>query len=328
MDGPRICIVGAGAIGGVLGVRLAASGTPTTALARGRTLAALRTNGWRLRHPDGTTHAPVSASDDPAELGEHDIVIITVKAHALPDLAPTLTPLFGAGTLVVPAINGVPWWFFDGLGGPYDGLRLRAVDPAGTIAAAIPTERVIGCVAYLSANVLEPGYANQSAGNRLILGEPGAGAGVRVASVTEPLRRAGFDVTGSARIQDDIWYKLWGNLTMNPISALTGSTADRILDDELVAGFAYAVMREAAAIGDRIGCPIGQTPEDRGVVTRKLGAFKTSMLQDAEAGRSLELDAIVTVVREIGVAVGIRTPHLDALLGLTRLAARERGLYP
>jgi 2-dehydropantoate 2-reductase len=326
VDGTRICIVGAGAIGGVLGTRLAASGTPTTALARGHTLAALRADGWRLRHPEGTIQAPVFASDDPAELGEQDVVILTVKAPSLPDLAPTLAPLFGSDTLVVPAVNGVPWWFFDGIGGEYDGLRLRAVDPAGTIAASIPTERVIGCVAYLSANVLEPGYANHSAGSRLILGEPGGGA-ERVARVAAPLRLAGFDITESMRVQDDIWYKLWGNLTMNPISVLTGSTADRILDDELVAGFAYAVMREAAAIGDRIGCPIAQTPEDRGAVTRKLGAFKTSMLQDAEAGRPVELDAIVAVVHEIGLAVGIPTPYLDALLGLTRLAARERGLY-
>jgi 2-dehydropantoate 2-reductase len=183
-------------------------------------------------------------------------------------------------------------------------------------------------VAYLSASVLEPGQANHSAGSRLILGEPGGGAGERVARVAAPLRLAGFDITESTRVQDDIWYKLWGNLTINPISVLTGSTADRILDDALVAGFAYAVMREAAAIGERIGCPIAQTPEDRGAVTRRLGAFKTSMLQDAEAGRPIELDAIVTVVREIGEAVGVATPYLDALLGLTRLAAGERGLYP
>lgn len=323
----RVCVVGAGAVGGVIGARLAASGSTTTALARGRTLEALRAHGWRLRTADGMVGGPVEASDDPAALGPQDVVLLTVKAHALPALAPTLGPLLGPETVVVPAINGVPWWFFDGAGGEFDGLRLRAVDPDGVIAAAIPTARVLGCVVHLSASVEEPGLARHHAGDGLILGEPAGGTTDRLENLATVAGKAGFTVTLSPRIQQDIWYKLWGNMTMNPISALAGETADRILDDELVNGFVRAVMAEAAAIGERIGCPIAQSAEDRNEVTRRLGAFKTSMLQDAEAGRPLELDAMVTVVREVAQATGTPTPHMDALLGLTRLAARRRGLY-
>jgi 2-dehydropantoate 2-reductase len=221
----------------------------------------------------------------------------------------------------------VPWWFFDGAGGEFEGLRLRAVDPGGTIAAAIPTARVLGCVVHLSASVEEPGLARHHAGDGLILGEPAGGTTARLRTLAAVVGEAGFTVTVSPRIQQDIWYKLWGNMTMNPISALTGATADRILDDALVNGFARAVMAEAAVIGDRIGCPIAQSAADRNQVTRRLGAFKTSMLQDAEAGRPLELDAMVTVVREIAEATGTPTPYMDALLGLTRLNARQRGLY-
>ncbi|MDQ7908669.1 2-dehydropantoate 2-reductase [Phytohabitans sp. ZYX-F-186] len=322
-----VCVVGAGAVGGLVGARLAASGHTTTALARGRTLDALRAHGWRLRTAGGEIGGPVTASDDPAALGPQDVVLLAVKAHALPGLAPTLGPLIGPETTVVPAINGVPWWFFDGIGGEFEGLRLRAVDPDGAVAAAIPTARVVGCVVHLSASVEEPGVSRHYAGDGLILGEPAGGSTSRLETLAAVVGKAGFDVTVSPRIQQDIWYKLWGNMTMNPISALTGATADLILDDELVDGFVRAVMGEAAAVGERIGCPIAQSAEDRNQVTRRLGAFKTSMLQDAEAGRPLELDAMVTVVREIAQATGTPAPHMDALLGLTRLAARRRGLY-
>ncbi|HYN93785.1 MAG TPA: 2-dehydropantoate 2-reductase, partial [Pilimelia sp.] len=284
--------------------------------------------GWRLRTGAGPTTGPAVAEGDPAALGAQDVVVLATKAHALPRLAPTLAPLFGPRTVVVPAINGVPWWFFDGIGGPFDGLRLRAVDPDGALAAAIPASRVLGCVVHVSASVVAPGHAVLHAGNGLILGEPAGGSSARLARITGALRRAGFDVTEAPRIQRDIWYKLWGNMTVNPISALTGAAADRILDDDLVVALIHAVMREAAAIGDSIGCPIAESPADRTAVTRRLGSFKTSMLQDAEAGRPLELDALLTVVREIGAAVRVPTPHLDGLLGLARLAARGRGLYP
>jgi 2-dehydropantoate 2-reductase len=220
----------------------------------------------------------------------------------------------------------VPWWFFDGLGGPCDGLQLQAADPGGVVAALIPGDRVIGCVVHASCAVPEPGLVRHVMGMGLIIGDPAGGVPAPVAALGQLLQRAGFNVTVSERIQKDIWYKLWGNMTMNPVSALTGATADRILDDELVRGFITAVMQEAGTIGERIGCPVEQTPAERHAVTRKLGAFKTSMLQDAEAGRPLELDALVGAVREIGQHLQLPTPHTDALLGLTRLMAQTRGL--
>jgi 2-dehydropantoate 2-reductase len=276
--------------------------------------------------------APVRASADPADLGPHDIVLIAVKTPALAEVARRLAPLLGPDTIVVPAMNGLPWWFFDGFGGPLQGLSLRSVDPDGVIAAALPVERVIGCVVHVAAGVAAPGVTRHVSGRRFILGEPGGGSrGARpgrVRDLADHLTRAGFEAEVSPSIRRDIWYKLWGNMTMNPVSALTGATTDRILDDDLVREFCHAAMAEAAAIGARIGCPVEESPEDRSEVTRALGPIRTSMLQDAEAGRPLELDALLTAVREIGLALAEPTPSIDALLGLTRLSARVRGLYP
>jgi 2-dehydropantoate 2-reductase len=328
VDKARICVVGAGAIGGFIGSRLAAAGYATCALARGATLGALRGHGWRLESAEGSLTAPVHASDDPAELGEQDVVVLAVKAPALASVVGGIGPLLGPDTVVVTAMNGVPWWFFDGFGGEYEGMRLRAVDPDGVIAAAVPADRVIGCVVHVTCSVPEPGLVRHGAGQGFIFGEPGGEASDRVRALAGCFARAGFTATVSTSIRQDIWYKLWGNMTMNPVSVLTGATTDRILDDELVNAFCQSVMTEAAAIGARIGCPIEQSPRDRNAVTRKLGVMKTSMLRDAEAGRPLELDAPLTVAREIGHAVGEPTPHIDILLGLTRLHARTRGLYP
>jgi 2-dehydropantoate 2-reductase len=241
-------------------------------------------------------------------------------------VAPAVRALLGPQTRVLVAMNGLPWWFFDGLDGAARGLHLEAVDPGGVIRALIPTERVIGCVVHASCSVPEPGLVRHAMGKGLIVGAPAEGQASEVDSVAALLGRAGFDVTVSACIQRDIWFKLWGNMTFNPISALTGATGDRILGDELVLGFVSAVMLEAQAIGARIGCAIAQTPAERHAVTRKLGAFKTSMLQDVEAGRSIELNALVGSVREVGVHLGLATPFTDALLGLTRLMAQTRGL--
>ncbi|MEU4712425.1 2-dehydropantoate 2-reductase [Micromonospora purpureochromogenes] len=324
-----VCVVGAGAVGGVIGARLALAGLPVSALARNDTLASLRTHGWLLTsHDGGPQAAPVAAAtDDAAALGPQDVVILAVKAHHLPALAPALVPLLTPETVLVPALNGVPWWFFHDFGGPLAGTVLDAVDPGGVVSKALPPEQVIGCVVYLAARTLRPGYAVHTAGDELIIGEPSGVASPRAAAVATLLRRGGFTVTVSESIQRDVWFKLWGNMTMNPISALTGATADRILDDALVNMFVQRVMTEAAEIGVRIGCPISQSIAERTEATRRLGAFKTSMLQDAEAGRTIELDALVTAVGEIGALTGAPTPHLDALLGLARLAARERGLY-
>lgn len=325
----KICVVGAGAIGGFLGTRLALDrGNAVAALARGTTLVALRDHGWRLRQNGELLNAPAaSASDDARDLGAQDLVILTLKAQALPALAPLLTPLLSPDTIVLPAMNGVPWWFVSGIA-PLDGHPLESVDPAGTIAAVIPVSCVVGCVVHASASVSEPGVTTHRMGRGLIIGEPGGGDSARVARLGELLARAGFEVSCSARIRYDIWYKLWGNMTMNPVSALTGATTDRLLDDELVRTFCAGAMREAAAVGARIGCEVLESADDRQAVTRKLGVFKTSMLQDAEASRTLELDALVGAVREIGQRVGVATPMIDAIFGLTRLYGRVRGLYP
>ena len=326
----RICVLGAGAIGGFIGARLAASGVETSALARGATLASLKAHGWRLMEgaADGSriATAPVHASDDAAVLGAQDVVILAVKAHALSAAVSGIGPLLGAQTAVLTAMNGVPWWFFDGFGGPCAGLPLESVDPGGRIAAAIPAASVLGSVVHMSCSTPEPGLVLHHRGTRLIIGEPDNTDSTRLRELVEILRAAGLEATASAAIQNDIWYKLWGNLTMNPVSALTGATSDLILEDDLVRAFCHAAMRETQEIGARIGCPIDETPEDRDKVTRLLGAFKTSMLQDAEAGRPLELDALVGAVREIGEAVNVPTPYIDALLGLTRLGAQARAL--
>lgn len=322
----KVCIIGAGAIGGLLGARLAAAGTDVCALARGATLQALRDHGWRLKSPGGDVLAPARASQRPEELGPQDLVIIAVKGPALTSVAETLAPLLGPQTTVLPAMNGVPWWFCQGVPG-FGSAPLDSVDPGGTIGAAIPFGQVLGCVVHISASSPEPGLVVHKTGNGLIVGEPAGGPSERARAVAAVLAGAGFETTASADVRHDVWYKLWGNLTMNPVSALTGATIDRILADPLVRAFCSQAMAEAARIGARIGCPIDQSPEDRHAVTARLGAFKTSMLQDAEAGRPLELDAIVTAVHEIGRRVGEPSPAIDALLGLTRLFGRTRNLY-
>jgi 2-dehydropantoate 2-reductase len=251
-----------------------------------------------------------------------------VKATALSQVAEQIGPLLGPDTVVLTAMNGIPWWFFEGFGGAFAGLKLRTVDPDGFISERIPTRHVVGGVVHGSYAVVEPGVVRHVAGKRLIIGELGGAVTERVGALAEAFARAGLEVQVSRSIQSEIWYKLWGNMTMNPISALTGATCDRILDDPLVNRFCLEIMAEAARISAKIGCPIEQSGEDRNAITRELGAFKTSMLRDVEAGRSIELDALVAVVREIGKAVGEPTPSIDTLLGLARLHARVRGLYP
>ncbi len=324
----KVCIIGAGAIGGLIGARLAAAGrAQVSAIARGATLAALRTHGWRVRRDGAMLQAPAHAVEQAAGLGRHDLVVIAVKGPALTSVAASIAPLLGPDTMVLPAMNGVPWWFGQGVPSLGD-QPLHSVDPGGAIARAIPLRHVVGCVVHASSTAPEPGLVEHRTGQGLIVGEPAGGQSERVQRVADLLAHAGFDVMHSSRVRYDIWYKLWGNLTMNPVSAITGATIDRMLGDPLVRAFCSAAMREAAAIGERIGCGIEQSPEDRHAVTARLGAFKTSMLQDVEAGRAIELDAIVGAVREIGQRTGVATPNIDALLGLARLFARVRGLYP
>ncbi|MFI5377091.1 MAG: 2-dehydropantoate 2-reductase [Candidatus Rokuibacteriota bacterium] len=323
----KVCVVGAGAIGTFLGTHLARIGAEVSALARGATATALRAHGLRLEEGGATLTAPVRVVEDTRALGAQDLVVVAVKGPALPAVASQVGPLLGPETVVLPAMNGVPWWFFHGLGGSHEGVAVRAVDPDGRVAGAIPVRHVIGCVVHATCSVVAPGLGRHGFGRGLIVGEPGGLVSARVSALADRLAEAGFEVTISKRIQADVWYKLWGNMTMNPMSALTGATCDRLLDDPLLDRFTLAIMAEAAAIGEKIGCPIRQSGEERNAVTRKLGAFKTSMLQDVEAGKPLEIDALLTAVSEIGGRVGVPTPSTDALLGLTRVFAAGRGLY-
>jgi 2-dehydropantoate 2-reductase len=323
----KACIYGAGAIGGWIGVKLAQAGCEVSVVARGATLQALQAHGLRLDEGGHTRSAPVRASATPAELGVQDLVVVAVKAPAMAEVAKAIRPLLGPETIVLTAMNGVPWWFFEGFGGPYAGTRLKSVDPDGSIAEAVPPRHIVGCVVHASCALRAPGHVQHHFGNKLIVGEPSGQQTARVQRLVGLLGEAGFEAVLSEQIQKDAWYKLWGNMTVNPVSAITGATTNLILDDELVRDFISRVMLEAREIGGRIGIPIAQQPEDRHQVTRKLGAFKTSMLQDVEAGKPVEIDALVTVVKEMGAMTGVPTPFTDALLGLARLHARVHGLY-
>jgi 2-dehydropantoate 2-reductase len=323
----KVCIYGAGAIGGWIGMGLARAGCSVSVVARGGTLEALQLHGLRLNQGGKISSQAVASSAVPAELGVQDMVVLSVKAPSLPEVARHIAPLLGPDTVVLTAMNGVPWWFLQGFGGALAGKRLGSVDPSGAITEAIPAKHIVGCVVHASCSLDEPGQVHHHFGNKLIIGEPSGEKTGRVQQLAALLEKAGFEAPVSDQIQKDIWFKLWGNMTANPISALTGATMDRVLDDELVTAFTHSIMLEAKEIGARMGIPINQTPDERHAVTRKLGAFKTSMLQDVEAGKPVELDALVTAVRELGQLTAVPTPCTDALLGLARLQARVKGLY-
>lgn len=324
----RVVIVGAGAIGVWMGERLAAAGWAVSALARGATLAALQSHGLRVIETGETRVAPVVASGDPYALGPQDYVVIALKAQALPALAPTLTPLMGPDTAVVTAMNGIPWWFFHGLEGPLSGAQLDCVDPGGAIGAAIAPERVIGCVLHNANATPEPGVAKVVGLERLIFGEPDGTSTPRLAILADAFRSAGVRIDTPTDIRTPIWAKLWGNMYANPISALTGAGSSDMLNDEGVRPLILRMMREMAEIGGRLGLDLGMTPDDRIAVARRLGNFRTSMLQDMEAGRPIELDPILGAVVEVGEKLGMPVENLAMVYALTRLSARVKGLYP
>lgn len=335
MSFQKICIYGAGAIGGWMGARLAqCQGVTLSVVARGATLNALQNDGLRLfANPNGGSNfadlqVQVKASAQPADLGVQDLVIIAVKAPALPEVAQHIAPLLGQHTLVLTAMNGVPWWFLHNFGGVYANTALASVDRAGHIAQAIASHHVMGGVVHASCSLRAPGQIQHHFGNGLIVGEPSGVRSERAHALQTLLLQAGFEATLSEQIQKDVWYKLWGNMSVNPVSALTGATTDKILDDPAVLEFISNVMLEAKSIGERLGIPIAQQPQDRHAVTRKLGAFKTSMLQDVQAARPVELDALVGAVCELGQITGVATPFSNALMGLARLQAQGLGLYP
>lgn len=314
----KIAVVGAGAIGGWIAGRLALAGLDVSVVARGETLEAIDSEGLRLTDNGETRCVAVTTSDDPALLGEHDVVIVAVKAPALVEIAATLEPLIGTQTLIVPMLNGVPWWFTD--------EPLRSVDPDGDIAGALPFERIIGCVVHASCRREAANHVHVIHAEKLILGEPEGGRSERVARLCDLFHTEGIRCDESDTIRRAIWYKLWGNATINPLSALTRSTADRLLDNETIRSAMAEAMDELAEVGAAIGCAINETADDRMEVTARLGAFKSSMLQDVEAGRPIELEALLGAPREIARRVDVPTPQLDRIYAMTRLLAENLGL--
>jgi 2-dehydropantoate 2-reductase len=315
----KIAVVGAGAIGGWIAARLALAGLDVSVLARGDTLQAIDTEGLRLTDNGETRCVAVAASDDAELLGVHDIVIIAVKGPALIEVASTLQPLIGPDTFVIPMLNGVPWWFTQ--------EPLRSVDPDGDIAATLPFAQVIGCVVHASCRREAPNHVQVVHAEKLILGEPVGKTSERVARLCALFQTEGIRCEQSDNIRRAIWYKLWDNATINPLSALTRSTADQLLDDEAVRAFMAEAMDELAAVGAAIGCPIGESSDDRMAVTARLGAFKSSMLQDVEAGRPIELEALLGAPREIARQTDVATPQLDRIYAMTRLMAENLRLF-
>jgi len=324
----KICVYGAGAVGGVIAGWLSRAGHEVSVVARGAHLTVIRERGLRIVSSSSECAARVSADRDPARLGPQDYVIVAVKGQSLPEVAASISPLLGPGTAVVTAMNGVPWWFFDRLPFGAGNLRLESLDPGGAIARAIPTERVIGCVIHLAASIAEPGVIRHNMGGRLIIGEPGGRNVARTEVLVKILRGAGFEVVTSNFIERDFWVKLLGNVSFNPVSALTLSTADRMIADAQVKGYMVAIMRECLAVGRAVGVDADIDPEARIDMARRLGTFKTSMLQDMEGGKSLEIDGLLTGTLEIARKAGVAAPCTESLLGMIRLRAQSTGQYP
>ena len=319
----RICIFGAGAIGGLLAARLGAAGADVSVVARGPHLDAIRTRGLELRDAGRSIVVRPKAASDAAELGPQDYVIVTLKAHSVPGALPQLNPLLGRDTAVVMGVNGVPWWYFHKLPGPYECLRLRSVDPDGAQWREIGPERVIGCVVYPAAEVVEPGVIELVEGDRFTLGEPDGGRSERVAALSAALIAAGFKAPIRPRIRDEIWIKLWGNLSFNPISALTLATLDAIVADAGTRAVAKAMMLEAQAIAERLGVKFPIDVDRRIEGAGAVGAHKTSMLQDLERGRPMEIEALLGAVKELGEITGLPTPTVDTVLALVSLRAAQ-----
>ena len=321
----KICVYGAGAIGGLMAAWLARSGHDVSVVARGVQLDAIRRDGLRVRSKDGTDSFRIKAESDPAELGTQDYVLVAVKAQSLTDVAETIGPLLGKDTSVVTAMNGVPWWFFHGM--RRKDSRLESLDPGGKLSRAIPTERVVGCVIHLAASTPEPGLISHNMGARLILGEPGGKNTARTKRIADALTAAGFEIGITDAIEKEFWVKLLGNVSFNPVSALTVTTADQLIQNQEVKAYMVEIMREVLAIGRAVGVDADIDPEARIDMARKLGRFKTSMLQDLEAGKALEIDGLLAGTLEIARKAGVRAPFTESLFGLIRARAQSTGQY-
>jgi 2-dehydropantoate 2-reductase len=315
----KICVVGAGAIGGLLAAKLHASGETVSLLARGAHLAAIRENGLHLVEEGGEIAADVRASDRIEDLGPQDLVILGVKAHQLSDLVDRLPALYGPETMVMTAQNGIPWWYFFKQGGPYEGRTLESVDPGGRIARALPVERVIASVVYPAAEIVAPGRIRHIEGNRFSLSEIDNVETPRIARLAEAFRRAGFKAPVVSDIRAEIWTKLWGNLSFNPISALTHATLEDLCRYPLTRALATEMMREAQIVGEKLGVRFRVSIERRLAGGEAVGAHKTSMLQDIESGRALEADALIGSIVELARLTETPTPHIDAIYATVKL---------
>jgi 2-dehydropantoate 2-reductase len=319
----KIAVVGAGAIGGYLGARLALAGEDVTFVARGPNLAALRTSGIRLIEEDGSEQCvrSVRAVQSMTEAGAQDYVLLTLKAHQVGAVAADLSALFGDETALVTMQNGIPWWYFHRLGGPYDGRRVTAVDPDGVIAAHVDDDRVIGSVVYPASELIAPGVVKVIEGNRFSLGEPDNSKSSRALRLSAALTRAGFKSPVSTDLRSEIWLKLWGNLTFNPVSALTHATLAQICRFPQTRALAEGMMREAQAVAEKLGVRFRVSLDKRIAGAEAVGEHKTSMLQDVERGRALELDALLGSVVELARMTDTETPRIDAVHACVSLLA-------
>ena len=325
----KVCIYGAGAIGGYLGVQLSqVPGVEVSLVARGAHLAALRENGLTLQIDGQTRVARLAATDDPAELGPQDAVIVALKAHQAWEAAERMAPLLGPETAVVTCQNGVPWWYFHGIAGDCAGRRLASVDPDDRQWSALGPERAIGCVVYPAAEIVAPGVVQHIYGDKFALGEPDGSLSPRCQALGAALEAGGLKAPVLANIRDEIWLKLWGNLCFNPLSALTRATLDVVATDPGSRALAKAMMTEAEAIARAHGADFRVDIERRINGAARVGAHRTSMLQDLERGRPLEIDALLTAVQEMGRMIGAATPYIDSVLALVQQLGRSQGLYP
>ncbi|WP_282120632.1 2-dehydropantoate 2-reductase [Ruegeria atlantica] len=324
----KVCIFGAGAIGGFVAAKLAQTDTEVSVVARGPHLAAMQEKGLTLvEEGQDPVSVPIRASDNAADLGPQDYVFITLKAHSVPAVVDSMQPLIADETTVVSGVNGVPWWYFHKLGGPYEGTRLASVDPGNVQWDGFGPDRVLGCVVYPAAEVIAPGSIKHIEGNRFSLGEPDGAKSDRAAKLSAALSAAGLRAPVRPRIRDEIWLKLWGNLSFNPISALTHSTLDVLCADEGTRTVARGMMLEAQQVGEKLGVKFPIDVEKRLDGGAAVGAHKTSMWQDLELRRPMEIDALVTSVQELGHLTGISTPTIDTVASLIKLRAKVAGLY-
>jgi 2-dehydropantoate 2-reductase len=324
----KICVFGAGAIGGLMAAKLAAKGDhEVTVIARGPHLAAMQQKGLVLRSEGTEITVPVRAVATAEEAGVQDYVVVTLKAHSLPGAAKQMQPLLGPETAIVSAVNGIPWWYFHRLAGPHEGRRVESVDPGGVVSELLAPSRAIGAIVYPAAEVPEPGVIEHTYGDRFTLGEPDGSRSPRVAALSEALIAAGLKAPVRPKIRDELWVKLWGNMAFNPISALTGVTLDVLIGDPGQRGVARAMMLEGQAVAEKLGVRFAIDVDKRIAGGAEVGAHKTSMLQDLERGRPMEIDALLGAVVELAGLVEVPVPTCDTVLALVRARARVAGCY-